>query len=105
MGAAKTLRLSATEHQALAAATREIEGEVFIFGSRVDPNRRGGDIDLLILAPGINADQRYRLSLDVAVAFRMQCDEKIDVVVFDPTNLSDDERDFLSTIDRVAWQA
>ena len=45
------MRLTKKQIAAIRQATREVYGDnsqVWLFGSRVDDNRRGGDIDLLI---------------------------------------------------------
>lgn len=92
------MRLSDVERRALRHAMRDVEYEVAIFGSRVDDSKRGGDIDLLVVAPGLAADKRLKLSLRMAVAFRSVCDAKIDVHVIDPSNLTAAEEAFLGTI-------
>jgi len=94
------MRLSDLERQALAYAMKSIDYPVEIFGSRVDDAARGGDIDLIVFAPGMAAEDRFRLSLRIAVAFRSVCDEKIDVHVLDPHDLTSAERAFLSVIRR-----
>jgi hypothetical protein len=38
------MRLSKLEEQALKAALSEVTGEVYLFGSRVDEARKGGDV-------------------------------------------------------------
>lgn len=92
------MRLSDVERRALRHATRDVEHEVAIFGSRVDDSKRGGDIDLLVVAPGLAAEQRLALSLRMAVAFRAVCDAKIDVHVVNPSDLTAAEKAFLGTI-------
>lgn len=92
------MRLSELERRALAHATRDIDYPVEIFGSRLDEAARGGDIDLIVFAPGLADDERLRLSLRIAVAFRSVCDEKIDVHVLDPHDLTAAERAFLGVI-------
>lgn len=47
------MRLSDLERQALAYAMQGIDYPVEIFGSRVDDAARGGDIDLIVFAPGL----------------------------------------------------
>ena len=55
--AATNLRLTPRERDGIRAAVQKACGEtgavwrrVLVFGSRTDPNRRGGDIDLLSLS-------------------------------------------------------
>lgn len=88
------MRLDEKEKAALKKALTGVEGEVYIFGSRVDDSLKGGDIDILIfskLAP-------YKLSQDVSIKFFMECEEKIDVIVMDKANLTEEQRAFLNTI-------
>ncbi len=50
----KRIRLSEEELQVIKETAKEVFGEdvrVFIFGSRVFPEKRGGDIDVLIKSP------------------------------------------------------
>lgn len=93
---AKT-RLDAEEIAALTEALRGVSGEVWLFGSRADPTRRGGDIDILVLT-----DQpAFETSHAIATRFFSRCEEKIDVIVLDPAHLSPDKSDFLARINRV----
>lgn len=92
------MRFSDLERRALAHALRGIDFPVEVFGSRLNDAARGGDINLLIFAPGKTAAERFRLSLHVAVGFRTVCDAKIDVHVLDPEHLAASERVFLATI-------
>lgn len=96
------MRLSECERRGLTHALEELPFPVFLFGSRLDATRRGGDIDLAVLARGLNPAERLALSLRVAVRFRSVCDEKIDVQVFDPESLSAEERAFLAITRREA---
>ena len=47
------MRVSVEQREFLARVLREIcpSGEAFLFGSRVDDGKRGGDIDVLLLSP------------------------------------------------------
>lgn len=92
------MRLSNLERRALSHAMHDLAYRVEIFGSRIDDAARGGDIDLIVFAPDLAAEDRLRLSLRVAVAFRSICDEKIDVHVIDPYDLTATERAFLAVI-------
>lgn len=95
------VRLDADETAALAYALRAAPpGEIALFGSRVDPECRGGDIDVLLLtdAPAFETAQ------DIAVRFFSRCEEKIDVVVIDPHTALPEQRDFLDRIARIRLQ-
>jgi predicted nucleotidyltransferase len=92
------VRLDEEEINALAYALKGVSTEsINLFGSRVEPERRGGDIDLLVLtrAPAFETAQ------DIAIRFFSRCEEKIDVVVMNPNQLTPEQADFLSRINRI----
>ena len=91
------IRLDAEEATALEAAIQGVPGEAWLFGSRVEPQRRGGDVDLLLLTdqPGFETSQA------VATRFFARCEERIDVIVFNPARLNDEQQAFLNHIKRV----
>lgn len=92
-----SVRLDAEEVAALTEALRDVPGEVWLFGSRTEPSRRGGDIDILVLT-----DQpAFETSRTIATRFFSCCEEKIDVVVLDPAHLSPEQGDFLARIGKV----
>jgi uncharacterized protein len=80
------MRLSQHERSVIAAAANEtfVHGTaVFLFGSRVDDAKRGGDIDLLIetpkpLAPAELVERRTRFA---ARLYRALEEQRIDVLV------------------------
>jgi len=88
------MRLDEEEKLALKYALEGIKGEVYLFGSRIDDSRKGGDIDILIFSEA----EAYRLSQNVSVKFFKKCEEKIDVIVIDKNNLSKEQQAFLNTI-------
>lgn len=84
-------RLSQTEREGIRRAVVRACAEapakwrrIVLFGSRADPNRRGGDIDLLVeLEPGQAADtyrltQRLRLALEDEIG-----EQRVDIVLDD----------------------
>ena len=88
---ATSLRLTPRERDGIRTAVHKACGEtgavwrrVLVFGSRTDPNRRGGDIDLLVeLEPATPADtfrlnQRLRLALEDELG-----EQRIDLVLDD----------------------
>jgi len=92
-----TLRLDAEESAALEYAVYGVPGEVWLFGSRTDLSRRGGDVDILVLT-----DQpAFETSRAIATRFFSRCEEKIDVIALDPAHLSPEQSDFLSRINKV----
>ncbi|RME35690.1 MAG: hypothetical protein D6786_01215 [Gammaproteobacteria bacterium] len=94
------VRLDSEEQRALHAALAGIDDPVYLFGSRTDEGRRGGDIDILVLS---KADP-YQLSKRIKRRFFENCEEKIDVVVMDPERLDEAQRAFLESIDKVRLQ-
>jgi hypothetical protein len=91
------LRLDAEECAALEYAVRGIAGEVWLFGSRTNLSLRGGDVDILVLT-----DQPpFETSRAIATRFFSRCEEKVDVIAMDPKQLSPEQSDFLSRINKV----
>lgn len=96
--AAGLARLDDAEAAALAAAVDGIAAEsVELFGSRTDPAGRGGDVDLLILTHA----PRLETARQVSSRFFMHCEERIDVVVLDPSRLTPAEDAFVRALRRV----
>ncbi|MEI8140962.1 MAG: nucleotidyltransferase domain-containing protein [bacterium] len=93
------MRLLDIEKKALAHALNGVEGVAYLYGSRTDPLGKGGDIDLLVFS---HVDSPYRLSQKISVRFRMECDEKIDVLVVNPERISEEQKPFLELIKREA---
>jgi hypothetical protein len=92
-----SVRLDADEAAALKHALRDVPGELCLFGSRTDLTRRGGDIDILVLT-----DQpAFEKSRAIATRFFSRCEERIDVIVFDPAHLSPEQSEFLARISKV----
>jgi uncharacterized protein len=79
------MRLSAKERKALKTALEGFEGEVYLFGSRLDPDKRGGDIDIL-LKP-IQKTDRYELKTRIASKFERALEQSLDVVVYNDQNI------------------
>ena len=79
----KPIRLTDYEIKAIKETAEEVFGKgtrVFLFGSRADPMKRGGDIDLYI----IPADRKNLLDRQIKFLARLKIrigDQKIDVVL------------------------
>ena len=78
------MRLDAEQTSALEYALNLVTDEVYLFGSRLDPSRKGGDIDLLVFSK----QDSFQLSQQITLRFFEKCEETIDVVVMDPSRLT-----------------
>ena len=80
-----TIRLSTQEITALLAAFKKYFGEtasLWLFGSRADPTKKGGDIDLYVEAHHLSADQAIKNKIKFLIAVKDEIGEqKIDVVL------------------------
>ena len=80
------MRLAAQEIEIINTSVAKVFGaaaRVYLFGSRVDDQARGGDIDLLVEFPGI-IDDKLRKTLALSADVRESLGEqRIDIVVRD----------------------
>ena len=88
------IRLDKRERDALINALNDIEEEVYVLGSRLNKDDKGGDIDLLVYSK----QNSLNLSRKIARHFFMDFEENIDVIVFDKDNLSEEQKAFLNTL-------
>ena len=81
------MRLNTRAQEIIRDAVQDIFGPdaaVYVFGSRVDDNARGGDIDLLVKVPAPMED-KHRRALTLTARLQMRLgDQPIDVLVVDP---------------------
>lgn len=83
------MRLSSKERSAIKTVLNSLDptAEVYLFGSRVDDQLRGGDIDLLVLSRKLSLSDRvtalYELKLRLG-------DQKIDLLIKDPDKAKTD---------------
>lgn len=94
------MRLDSDQKAALEYALADVEGEVYLFGSRAEKGRKGGDVDILIFTKR----DPYQLSREVSVKYFSKCEEKIDVVVMDKDNLTEEQEAFLRQQKRVRYK-
>jgi len=82
------MRLNQQTQQIIRDTVREIfgaEANVKLFGSRINDDARGGDIDLLVELPSITVEiERKTVQLTARLQLRIG-DQPIDVLVLDPS--------------------
>ena len=88
------MRLSPIEKDALIYALEGIDSPIYLFGSRTETSKKGGDIDLLI----DSKSNPLQLSMQVSTRYFSKCEAKLDVVVVDLQNPTDEQTAFLSTL-------
>ncbi len=78
------MRLTKMEIKAIkdTIARFDTEAKVYLYGSRVDDMKRGGDIDLLIISSNITEINRRELKLNL---FDQIGEQKIDIVIASDT--------------------
>lgn len=69
----------------------------YIFGSRTDLNKRGDDIDFMVFSQR----DKFKLIRDLSSIFDELNNTFVDIKVFDPSDLSDEEQRFLDLIDLI----
>lgn len=74
------MRLDEVEKKALKHALKDFQGEVYLFGSRIDNSKRGGDIDILLMPK--KRFKPLKLALETQRKFFSQCEENIDVLIY-----------------------
>jgi predicted nucleotidyltransferase len=74
------MRITDTQRHAILNAVQGVDtdAEVWLFGSRVDDTKRGGDIDVAIRSASIDRLQKMRIRRRIVDAIG---DQKIDLVV------------------------
>lgn len=78
--------------------------KVYLFGSRVDDNLKGGDIDLLFEIPCFKGSlMEFQMRFETEYC-KLHDDEKIDIVVYDPNKKEDNA--FISSIKKriLLWE-
>ena len=74
------MRIQAEEQQAITEAIAKFDREasVYLFGSRVDDAKKGGDIDILVISDKIDKGSLYLIEEEV---FKRIEEQKIDFVL------------------------
>ena len=74
------MRFDKHEKKALRYSLKDFNGDVYLFGSRLDHNKKGGDIDLLLIPE--DKTNPLKLSLKIQTKFFSMCEQRIDVIVY-----------------------
>jgi len=74
------MRLTEAEVSAIKKSVHAFdpEAKIFLFGSRADDTRKGGDIDLFVLSKKIRSSERRKIKLNI---YDKIGEQKIDMVV------------------------
>jgi predicted nucleotidyltransferase len=74
------MRLKDSEQAAILSAVKGMDGNasVYLFGSRVDDTKKGGDIDLLILSDCLTRDNKRTIKIKLN---ELLGEQKIDIVL------------------------
>jgi len=74
------MRISNHERSAIVKSVKNVDesAKVWLFGSRVDNAKKGGDIDIAVLSDKINRIQKYHIKYAIEKEIGLQ---KIDIVV------------------------
>ncbi|MEW6102641.1 MAG: nucleotidyltransferase domain-containing protein [bacterium] len=75
------MRLDNNEKKALKFALQGFKGETFLFGSRINKTKNGGDIDILLIPKGTKSNPT-KLALKIEASFFSMCEQRIDVIVY-----------------------
>lgn len=78
------MRLSGSEIQAVRRVLHEADpyGRIYLFGSRADDAKKGGDIDLYFESSTAFLDLKRKLALEYRLS--VECDTKVDLLVKNP---------------------
>jgi predicted nucleotidyltransferase len=77
------MRLYDFEKEALKEVFKDFKGEIYIFGSRLKENKKGGDIDLILKPVG---DLSLQDILKLQAKYYLLTDTEIDILKYDENN-------------------
>lgn len=74
------MRLHDFEQSAILSTVKCLDGnaQIYLFGSRVDDRKKGGDIDLLIMSNQLTSDDKRTIKMKL---YELLGEQKIDIVV------------------------
>ncbi len=74
------MRLKNVEQAAILSTVKCLDGNarVYLFGSRVDDAKKGGDIDLLVMSDRLTNDDKRKIKIKL---YELLGEQKIDIVL------------------------
>ena len=74
------MRLSKQEITVIKSSIEKLDpkAKIYLFGSRTDPNKKGGDIDILIISNFLNDLDKIKIKIEI---FKQLEEQKIDLVI------------------------
>jgi predicted nucleotidyltransferase len=74
------MRLSENEIEAIKSSILKFDSNaiIYLFGSRADPKKKGGDIDLLIFSDTLDESDKLKIEMKL---FEKIEEQKIDIVI------------------------
>ncbi len=74
------MRITPFERETIKRAILKLDKEagIFLFGSRVDDEKKGGDIDILVISGKLNSADVIDIKTDI---FTYMEDQKIDIII------------------------
>jgi len=85
------LRISSSDSKIIKEKTLEIFGSsasVFLFGSRTDDTKKGGDIDLFIETEEVKDSVKKKITLMTELQFKLG-ERKIDIIMASKNDIND----------------
>ncbi len=74
------MRLTKIEKMAITSVikTHDKDAEIYLFGSRTDDTKRGGDIDLLVLSESLSLSTKLDILVEIK---KLIGEQKIDLII------------------------
>ena len=74
------MRLKDSEQKAILSTVKSLDNNasVYLFGSRVDDTKKGGDIDLLVLSDRLTSDNKRTIKMKL---YELLGEQKIDLLI------------------------
>lgn len=74
------MRLKDFEHNAIVTTVKHLDNDatVYLFGSRVDDSKKGGDIDLLVLSSRLTSNDKRTIKMRL---YELLEEQKIDLLI------------------------